>query len=82
MIKLWKVLGSSQNWTILRVISIHFRFFSYGQGTELKYILRVAKFQIFGCCMGPSLRVKKNGEFSPPPGLQSALRECARTCIA
>ena len=40
-------LGSSQNWASLRVISMHFRVFLKGQGTELGYFLGLLKFQIF-----------------------------------
>ena len=43
--------GSSQYWASLRVISMQFRFFFSGQGTELGYFLGLLKFQIFffGC---------------------------------
>ena len=37
-------LGSSQNWTILRVISMHFRVFSQGQVTEWGYFGGLLKF--------------------------------------
>ena len=39
--------GSSQNWACLRVISMQFRVFFEGQGTELGYFLGLLKFQIF-----------------------------------
>ena len=40
-------LGSSQNWASLRVISMQYRVFFKGQGTELGYFLGLLKFQIF-----------------------------------
>ena len=39
--------GSSQNWASLRVISMQFRVFFKGQGTELGYFIGLLKFQIF-----------------------------------
>ena len=39
--------GSSQNWASLRVISMQFRVFFKGQGTELGYFFGFLKFQIF-----------------------------------
>ena len=36
--------GSSQNWTIFRAISMHFRIFSEGQGPKLGIFFWVAKF--------------------------------------
>ena len=40
--------GSSQNWTYLEVISMHFRcFFSEGQGTEWRIFFGWLNFQIF-----------------------------------
>ena len=39
--------GSSQNWASLRVISMQFRVFFSGQGTELGYFFGLLKFQIF-----------------------------------
>ena len=43
--------GSSQNWASLRVISMHFRVFFLGQGTELGYFFRVTKISniFLGC---------------------------------
>ena len=38
--------GSSQNWTIFRVHSMHFRVFSKGQGTDRGDIFWVAKISI------------------------------------
>ena len=44
--------GSSQNWASLRVISMQFRVFFKGQGTELGYFFWVAKISnIFMGCM-------------------------------
>ena len=40
-------LGSSQNLASLRVISMQFRGFFSGQGTELGYFFGLLKFQIF-----------------------------------
>ena len=39
--------GSSQNCASLRVISMQFRVFFKGQGTELGYFFGFLKFQIF-----------------------------------
>ena len=39
--------GSSQNWAIFRVISMHFRVFFKVKGTELGYFFGLLKFQIF-----------------------------------
>ena len=39
--------GSSQNWASLRLISMQFRVFLKGQGTELGYFFGLLKFQIF-----------------------------------
>ena len=39
--------GSSQNWTIFRGHFLHFKFFSYSQGTELGIFFGLLKFQIF-----------------------------------
>ena len=41
------ILGSSQNWASLRVISMQFRVIFKGQGTELGYFFGLLKFQIF-----------------------------------
>ena len=43
--------GSSQNWTSLRVISMHFRVFFKGQCTELGYFGGLLKFQYFWGCL-------------------------------
>ena len=39
--------GSSQNWASLRAISMQFRVFFKGQGTEFGYLFWLLKFQIF-----------------------------------
>ena len=39
--------GSSQNWASLRVISMQFRGFFKGQGTEIGIFFGLLKFQIF-----------------------------------
>ena len=66
------LLGSSQNWTSLGVISMHFQVLTYVQDTECGYFLGLLKFQtFFGVLdipgmfwgekqmLGPSLRMKK-----------------------
>ena len=47
---LWIFFGSSQNCSIFRVISIHFRVSSLGQGTEWGIIFWVAKISNFFLC--------------------------------
>ena len=37
-------LGLSQNWASLRVISMQFRVFFLGQGTEMGYLFGLLKF--------------------------------------
>ena len=43
--------GSSQNLVILSVISMHFRVFFKGQGTDLGYSFGLLKVQIFLGCL-------------------------------
>ena len=38
------LLGSSQNWTCLEVISMNFRVFSDGQGTDWRIFFGLLKF--------------------------------------